>query len=170
LDDLRRNLGIVFQESFLFSNTVSANIAFGNPHASRRQIEAAARRAQAHEFIERLPRGYDTVLGEGGMDLSGGQRQRLAIARALVLEPSILLLDDPTTAIDPHTEQEILSAMQQAMQGRTTFVATHRISTLRRADLVIVLDSGRITHIGRHDEWLHDEQPQHEAARLLEAA
>jgi ATP-binding cassette subfamily B protein len=170
LSSLRRNIGIVFQESFLFSNTVAANIAFGRPLATREQIVVAARLAQAHEFIERLPQGYDTVLGEGGSDLSGGQRQRLAIARAMLLEPSILLLDDPTAAIDSQTEQEILAAMEVAMQGRTTFVVAHRNSTLRRADLVLVLEQGRIVRIGPPEEIFAGEEHLDEAARLQEAA
>lgn len=159
LEDLRRNIGLVFQESFLFSNTIAANIAYGQPDATPEQIERAARIACAHEFVARLPEGYSTVLGEGGMNLSGGQRQRLAIARALLLDPAILLLDDPAAAIDPHTEREILEAMQRAMTGRTTFVVAHRLSTLRHADVVIVLEQGRIVQMGTHAELL--EQPGH---------
>jgi ATP-binding cassette subfamily B protein len=159
LDDLRRNIGIVFQESFLFSNTIAANIAFGHPEATREQIERAARIAAAHEFIAALPEGYDTVLREGAKNLSGGQRQRLAIARALLLEPPVLLLDDPTAAIDAETEQEILQAMARAMAGRTTFVVANRLSTLRRADLIVVLDKGRVVQQGRHDELIA--QPGH---------
>lgn len=154
LDDLRRNIGIVFQESFLFSNTVAANIAFGQPDASREQIEKAARIAAAHEFIAQLPQGYDTVLGVAGANLSGGQRQRIAIARALLLEPPILMLDDPTAAVDAQTEHEILEAMESAMQGRTTFVVAHRPSTLQRADFILVLDQGRIVQRGTHAELL----------------
>ncbi len=159
LDDLRRNIGIVFQESFLFSNTVAANIAFGHPEASRAQIENAARIAAAHDFIAGLPAGYDTLLGEGAKNLSGGQRQRLAIARALLLEPPVLLLDDPTAAIDAETEHEILQAMAQAMAGRTTFVVANRLSTLRRADLILVLDNGRVVQRGTHAEL--NAQPGH---------
>jgi len=154
LDDLRRNIGIVFQESFLFSNSVSANIAFGHPHATREQIEKAARVAAAHDFIMDLDKGYDTILGESGLDLSGGQRQRLSIARAVLLEPTILLLDDPTAAIDPETEHEILEAMQRAMQGRTTFIVANRLSTLRRADRIVVLDQGAMVQSGTHEDLM----------------
>lgn len=159
LVDLRRNIGWVFQESFLFSNTIAANIAYGNPAATRDEIERAARIACAHDFIVQAPDGYDSVLGEGGMNLSGGQRQRLAIARAILLDPAILLLDDPAASIDPHTEHEILEAMQSAMQGRTTFVVAHRLSTLRHADFVLVLEQGRIIQVGTHTDLL--EVPGH---------
>ncbi|MFM7158908.1 MAG: ABC transporter ATP-binding protein, partial [Planctomycetaceae bacterium] len=145
---LRRQVGLVFQETFLFSNTIAANIAFGRPDVSREDIERAARIACAHEFIEQLPQGYDTPLGEWGFNLSGGQRQRLAIARAVLLDPRILLLDDPAAAIDPETEQEILEALDRAMEGRTTFIVAHRLSTLRRADWVLVLDRGKLVQAG----------------------
>ena len=154
LDDLRRNIGLVFQESFLFSNTVAANIAFGHPHASREEIERAAKIAAAHEFIVELPEGYDTLLGESGNNLSGGQRQRLAIARALLLDPSILLLDDPTAAVDPGTEWEIIQAIENAMRGRTTLIIANRVSTLRRANRILVLENGRIVQVGTHDELI----------------
>jgi len=152
LDAFRRQIGIVYQESFLFSNTVSANIAFGHPHATMEQIERAARIASAHEFITVLPRGYETVLGESGVDLSGGQRQRLALARALLLQPPILILDDPTASVDARTENEIVSALREAMTGRTTFVVSSRLSLLRRADLILVLEDGRLTLTGTHAE------------------
>lgn len=148
---LRRHIGIVFQETFLFSNTVAANIAYGHPDATMDEVVRAAKVAAAHEFIVNLPQGYETILGEGGFDLSGGQRQRLAIARAVLLDPAILLLDDPAAAIDPHTEHEILDAMQQAMEGRTTLVVAHRLSTLRSCDAVIVLDDGEIVQRGTHE-------------------
>jgi ATP-binding cassette subfamily B protein len=170
LDDLRRNIGLVFQETFLFSNTVAANIAYGHPSATLGQVKEAARIAAADDFIEALPQGYDAVLGEGGLDLSGGQRQRLAIARAVLLDPAILLLDDPAAAIDPHTEHEILAAMDGAMQGRTTLVVAHRLSTLRQCDRIIVLERGRIVQRGTHTELMQAEGHYQHAARSQLAA
>jgi ATP-binding cassette subfamily B protein len=166
LDDLRRNIGVVFQESFLFSHTVAANIAFGHPEATRAQVEKAARIAAAHDFIMALPKGYETVLGESGMSLSGGQRQRLAIARAVLLEPSILLLDDPTAAIDSQTEHEIFEALENAIAGRTTFIVAHRLSTLRRADFIIVMENGRIVQTGTHAELMRVPGPYLHVANL----
>lgn len=166
VDQLRRSIGLVFQESFLFSNTVAANIGFGAPNATREQIEKAARIAQAHDFIMELANGYDTIIGEQGSSLSGGQRQRLALARAIVLEPPILILDDATAAIDPETEQEIMAAMDNAMQGRTTFVVAHRLSTLRRADTVLVLDHGRIVQRGSHEELVRTDGHYRAVARM----
>jgi ATP-binding cassette subfamily B protein len=154
LQELRRQVGMVFQENFLFSNTIAANISFGHPDASQERIERAARIAGAHDFIMALPEGYETFLGEGGVNLSGGQRQRIAIARALLLEPTVLLLDDPTSAIDPETEKEIMDAMESAMVGRTTFIVAHRLSTLRRADLILVLDHGKLVQRGTHAELM----------------
>jgi ATP-binding cassette subfamily B protein len=165
-DELRRQIGTVFQESFLFSNTIAANIAFGHPEASREQVERAAQIAAAHEFIVQLPKGYDTVLRETGSNLSGGQRQRLAIARAVLLDPSILLLDDPTAAVDPQTEHEILEAMENAMRGRTTFIVAHRLSALRRAERVIVLDEGRVVQTGTHAELMRVEGHYRRIAEL----
>jgi len=166
LDDLRRNIGIVFQESFLFSNTVAANIAFGHPDATRAQVEKAAKIAAAHDFIMALPQGYDTLLGEGAQTLSGGQRQRLAIARAVLLEPAIMLLDDPTAAIDSETEHEIFSALDRAIEGRTTFIVAHRLSTLRRADFIIVMEDGRIVQRGTHEELMRVPGPYLRVADL----
>lgn len=164
LQTLRKRVGFVFQENFLFSDTVAANIAFGVPAASREAVTAAARAACAHEFIEALPQGYETVLGESGVDLSGGQRQRLAIARAILSAPSILVLDDPTAAIDPETEHEILAAIEQSLSGRTSFVVAHRLSTLRRADRVLVLERGRIVQTGTHAQLVREDGPYRLAA------
>jgi ATP-binding cassette subfamily B protein len=166
LDAYRRQIGIVYQESFLFSNTVAANIAFGHPHATMEQIERAAKIASAHDFILGLSKGYDTVLGESGVDLSGGQRQRLALARALLLQPPILILDDPTASVDARTENEIVSALREAMTGRTTFVVSSRLSLLRRADRILVLENGRLTQTGTHEELVRRPGPYHETALL----
>jgi ATP-binding cassette subfamily B protein len=149
---LRDALGLVMEDSFLFSDSVRANIAYGHPDATRAQIVAAAKAAQAHEFIGRLPRGYDTVIGEQGLTLSGGQRQRVALARALVTDPKILLLDDATSAIDPRLEAEIHAALHEIMRGRTTLVIAHRRSTLNLADRIVVLDQGRIADTGTFTE------------------
>jgi ATP-binding cassette subfamily B protein len=166
LDDLRRNLGIVFQESFLFSNTVAANIAFGHPDATEEMIRRAAHLAAADEFIQEMPDGYETVVGEYGSNLSGGQRQRLSIARALLLDPPILLLDDAMAAVDPETEREIRQALQSARQGRTTLVVSNRISTLRHADRIAVLHRGRLVQQGTHRELLRREGPYRRLAEL----
>jgi ABC-type multidrug transport system fused ATPase/permease subunit len=170
LNCLRRSIGYVFQESFLFSNTVAANIAFGHPSATAEQIERAARIAAATDFIRALPHGYDTVVGEYGANLSGGQRQRLAIARAVLLEPPILVFDDALAAVDPETEHEILEAMETAMQGRTTFVIAHRLSTLRRADYVVVLERGRIVQLGNHQELVRQQGYYRRSALMQSAA
>jgi ATP-binding cassette subfamily B protein len=156
LSTLRKKVGLVFQESFLFSTTIAANIAFGKPDATAEQIERAARIASAHEFITALPEGYDTILGEAGVGLSGGQKQRLALARAILLDPALLLLDDPTAAVDPETEHEIASAMESAMQGRTTFIVAHRPGMLQRASLILVLNRGRIVQSGTHESLLRE--------------
>lgn len=154
LDDVRRSMGIVFQESFLFSNTVAANIAFGDPEASQERIEDAARIASADGFIRELDGGYNSMVGEHGSNLSGGQRQRLALARAVLTAPSVLLLDDATASVDPETEHEIREAMVSAMQGRTTIIVSNRLSTLRQTDRIVVLQGGQIDAIGTHSQLL----------------
>ena len=151
---LRREIAFVADESFLFSATIAENIAYASPEAGREQIELAARRAQAHGFIERLPDGYDTLVGERGLTLSGGQRQRVAIARALVADPRILILDDATSSVDATTEAEIKRGLREAMAGRTTFVVAHRRSTISLADEIVVMDEGRIVDRGSHEELL----------------
>lgn len=151
---LRRQIGIVLQTSLLFSLSVRENIAYGRPDASIEEIVAAAKSAQAHEFICELTDGYDTVVGERGVTLSGGQRQRVAIARALLMNPRILILDDSTSSVDTQTERLIQQALSRLMEGRTTFVIAHRLSTVRRADLILVLDRGRIVERGRHRDLL----------------
>ena len=166
LEDLRRNIGFVFQENFLFSNTIAQNIAFGNPDATQEAIEEAARIASAHGFIMEMPHGYETILGEGGVNLSGGQRQRLAIARAILPKPAILLLDDPTAAIDPTTEDEILNAIEQAIKGRTTFIVAHRLSTLKRADRILVLERGRLIQAGSHEALMREPGPYQQAINM----
>ena len=169
LDFLRKNIGLVFQESLLFKTTVAANIAFGAPGKGREAIERAARLAGAHQFISALPQGYDTELAEGASNLSGGQRQRLAIARAVILEPPILLLDDPTTAVDPDTEREVLAALDTAREGRTTVIVASRLSTLQRADLILVLDDGKIVERGTHDALMAMRGAYYRAASLQAA-
>jgi ATP-binding cassette subfamily B protein len=154
LQSLRKQIGIVLQTSLLFSATVAENIAYGQPGAAQEQIEAAAQAAQAHDFILELPEGYQTVVGEKGITLSGGQRQRIAIARALLLDPRILILDDSTSSVDTETERLIQRALDELMEGRTTFVIAHRLSTIRRADLIAVMDQGRIVERGTHQELL----------------
>src|SRR5690348_9173576 len=151
-DSLRAAIGLVMEESFLFSDTVRANLAYGRPDATEEQIVAAARAAQAHEFITRLPQGYDTDVGEQGLTLSGGQRQRVALARALVTDPRLLVLDDATSAIDPRLEAEIHAALRELMRGRTTLIIAHRRSTLNLADRIVVLDRGRVADSGTHEE------------------
>lgn len=154
LPSLRRQIGIVLQTSLLFSDTIRANIAYGRPDASDAEIIAAAKAAQAHEFIMGFAKGYDTVVGERGVTLSGGQRQRIAIARALLMDPRILILDDSTSSVDTQTEKLIQEALDRLMEGRTTFVIAHRLATVRRADLILVMDNGRIVQRGRHAELL----------------
>jgi ATP-binding cassette, subfamily B, bacterial len=154
LEEYRRHIGIVLQEPFLFFGTIAENIAYGKPGASREEIVAAARAARAHEFILRLPDGYDSMVGERGQTLSGGERQRISIARALLIDPRILILDEATSSVDTETEREIQLALEHLVQGRTTIAIAHRLSTLRRADRLAVVERGRITEVGPHSELL----------------
>jgi ATP-binding cassette, subfamily B, bacterial len=152
LASLRREIGVIPQDPFLFSTTVRENIAFGRPEMTDAEIERVARLAQAHEFVERLPQGYETVIGERGITLSGGQRQRVAIARALAIDPRILILDDATASVDATTEAQIRAGLREVMSGRTTLIVAHRLSTIALADEIVVLDSGRIAARGTHEE------------------
>lgn len=154
LADWRKAVAVVFQEPFLLPVTVAQNIAFGRPDARRREIVAAARAAGAHAFVRRLPRGYETVIGERGADLSGGERQRLAIARALLKDAPIVVLDEPTSALDVATEAQVLTALNRLTADRTTILIAHRLSTARRADRIAVLDAGRIVELGSHQKLL----------------
>ncbi len=180
LESLRSNIGIVQQDVFLFSTSIRENIAYGNVTASQEQIEQAARIAQMHDFIESLPDGYDTKIVERGANLSGGQRQRMSIARAVLLDPPILILDDSTSSVDARTEELIRSAMERVMAGRTTFVIAHRLSTVHRADIIIVMQDGQIAEQGTHAELLElnglyreiyelQLRPQEEVMRELES-
>jgi len=156
LETLRRQISIIEQDIFLFSRTIAENIAFGRPGASRAEIEAAAQAAQAHEFIVTFKDGYDTLVGERGVTLSGGQRQRLALARAFLTQPAILILDDATSAIDSETEDRIQRAIERVAAGRTTFLITHRLSQIRWADLIIVLRQGRVAAVGTHEHLMRE--------------
>jgi len=154
LPTLRRQIGIVLQTSLLFSTTIRENLAYGRPNATLDEVVAAAKAAQAHEFILDMPQGYDTVVGERGMTLSGGQRQRIAIGRALLMDPRVLILDDSTSSVDTQTEHLIQSALSNLMEGRTTFVIAQRLSTVHRADLILVMDQGEIVEMGTHSELI----------------
>lgn len=159
LKTLRRNIGTVLQEPFLFSTSIKENIAYGNPDATMEDVIDAAKRAQAHEFIMEMPEGYETMLGERGMGLSGGQKQRVAIARAICVDPSILILDDATSAVDMETEFKIQAALKEVMDGRTTFIIAHRISSLKHADEILVLEDGKVVERGDHDKLIVNDGP-----------
>lgn len=166
LHTLRSQIGIVMQEPFLFSSTIKANIAYGRPDATMEEIVAAAKRAQAHDFIMEMPDGYDTILGERGLGLSGGQKQRIAIARALCVNPRILILDDATSAVDMETEFAIQQAMREVMKGRTTFIIAHRISSVKHADLILVFEDGKIVERGTHEELIRNNGPYERIYRI----
>ncbi|MEO8299599.1 MAG: ATP-binding cassette domain-containing protein, partial [Burkholderiales bacterium] len=152
--DFRRHIGLVLQEPFLFFGTIAENIAYGKPDASPEEIIAAARAAHAHEFILRLPQGYDSLVGERGQGLSGGERQRISIARALLIDPRILILDEATSSVDTETEKEIQKALDNLVQGRTTIAIAHRLSTLRKADRLVVMDRGQVVEVGPHEDLM----------------
>jgi subfamily B ATP-binding cassette protein MsbA len=154
LASLRGQIGIVAQETMLFNDTVRNNIAYGQPQVSQQEVERAAQAALAHDFIERMPEGYNTVIGERGFRLSGGERQRLSIARALLKNAPVLILDEATSALDSESEALVQTALQNLMAGRTVFVIAHRLSTVRRADRIIVLEQGKIADEGSHDDLL----------------
>jgi ATP-binding cassette, subfamily B, bacterial len=156
VDELRRNVGLVFQDTFLFSDTIRSNIAYGRANATQEEIESAARLAQAAEFIEDLPDGYDTVVGDQGFSLSGGQRQRIAISRAILIRPRVLILDDATSSVDARMEEEIRTALQRVMEGRTTVIISHRLSTIALADRVVLLEDGRVVAQGTHEQLLRE--------------
>jgi ABC-type multidrug transport system fused ATPase/permease subunit len=162
LHEQRRAIGMNFQETFLFSASVAENIAYGRPEAEREEIERAARAAQAHEFIAALEHGYDTIIGERGISLSGGQKQRLSIARAFLMNPRILILDDATAAVDSQTEHLIQHAMREVTRGRTTFIIAHRFSTVQHAHQILVLQEGRIVERGTHAELIRSGGFYHE--------
>ncbi|MBI5936787.1 MAG: ABC transporter ATP-binding protein [Betaproteobacteria bacterium] len=152
--EFRRHIGLVLQEPFLFFGTIAENIAYGKPDATRAEIVAAARAAHAHEFILRLPQGYDSIVGERGQGLSGGERQRISIARALLIDPKILILDEATSSVDTETEKEIQKALDNLVRGRTTLAIAHRLSTLRRADRLVVMDRGQVVEVGNHEQLM----------------
>jgi len=154
LKALRTAIATVAQDSFLFSGTIRDNICYGRPEACQEQVVAAAKAANAHDFISRLPDGYDTVLGERGVNLSGGQRQRISIARAVLKDPKILILDEATSALDTESEALVQSALERLMKNRTSFIIAHRLSTVRNADRILVMEQGRIVEQGTHDELI----------------
>jgi ATP-binding cassette subfamily B protein len=166
LTDLRSQIGAVLQEPFLFNGSIADNIAYGKPSATPEEIIRAARGANAHEFIIRLPDGYDTIAGERGARLSGGERQRVSIARAILHNPAILVLDEATASVDTETEQQIQEAISRLISGRTTFAIAHRLSTLRNAHRLLVLEHGKVAELGTHDELLEARGTYHKLVDL----
>ncbi|MEM4169831.1 MAG: ABC transporter ATP-binding protein, partial [Thermoproteota archaeon] len=154
ISSLRRNIGIVHQDVFLFPTTIRENIAYGKPNATQEEIERAAKAARIHDFITSLPKGYDTVIGERGVTLSGGQRQRLAIARALLVNPAILILDDSTSSVDAETEREIYESLRELVKNKTVFIVTQRLSTLKLSERIIVIEDGKVVEDGTHEELM----------------
>jgi ATP-binding cassette subfamily B protein len=154
IQEYRRHIGLVLQEPFLFYGTIAENISYGRPDATREEILAAAKAARAHEFILRLPDGYDSLVGERGQSLSGGERQRISIARALLIDPRILILDEATSSVDTETEREIQLALDNLIRGRTTIAIAHRLSTLARANRLVVMERGHIVEVGSQQELL----------------
>lgn len=169
-DDLRRNVAMVSQETYIFMGTVAQNIAYANPSASRRDIIAAAVAASAHDFICKMPDGYDTVIGSSGRQLSGGERQRISIARAILANPRILILDEATASVDTETEEAIQASLDRLVKGRTTLSIAHRLSTLRGADSLVVIDDGKITESGTHAELIEKKGTYYKLMQLQSKA
>jgi ATP-binding cassette subfamily B protein len=170
LHELRSAVGLVFEDTFLFTDTIRDNIAFAEPEATMEQVRRAARLSGAADFIEALPDGYETLIGEHGFSLSGGQRQRIAIARAVLADPRILILDDATSSVDPTKEHEIRAALGEVMAGRTTLIIAHRPATIALADRVVVLDQGRICAEGTHEELLESSELYRDLLATAQAA
>jgi subfamily B ATP-binding cassette protein MsbA len=169
-DDLRQLMGMVSQESILFNESVRNNIALGKPEADEKAVTDAAKAAYAHEFIEQLEQSYHSNIGERGSKLSGGQRQRLGIARALLKDPQILILDEATSALDSQSEKAVQAALEKLMQNRTSIIIAHRLSTVTHADLIVVMDQGRITEVGNHEELLAQKGLYHKLIQLQQLA
>jgi len=162
MEDLRAQIGIVLQQTYLFDGSIAGNIAYARPDASEEEIVAAAQSANAHDFITKLPDGYDTMLGRRGQDLSGGEKQRVAIARAILKDPRILIFDEATSSVDTETEEKIQQAIDRLVAGRTTIAIAHRLSTLRRADRLVIVEKGRIVESGTHAELMHRREKYYE--------